>query len=637
MADSRSWISRSLRHKNLRTISSLAELSARLGDRFVLLTGSAISGVVWPHLGMVGAVRDGIMSSLARTAAPRCYVDELYRAYALSLATPGSSYKNLLDSTKFETFLGMVSDSSSRDALNNLLDQLYTCKPGEPGPNHKAIAALLQSGKCQTCLTTNFDNCIELACQEAGVKYDLTDEPGKYPDTLPGRGARPVIIKLHGSSVKGNCVADSSGLWTAQTKDTHGPLKRLLAGCCVLVLGYSGLGDIDISPQLTETEATFFWANHQHPGSEVLPDWADYFVLTNLQYPEKGSAPNLLLDLAETKVRRGTLFRNHEAVDRIIARWTAGTHLDANRLVMSVFAWRRTQPVLHLQHEEYADSAIDPDRAKYGAACAQTRVYRSGFAILKAALTNGGLSQTERYRAQQSMGFALWRMARWEEARGLFEGLMDGAPRDLSFDDSANTSLLAAIYRTYLELCRDMLQIVPWRQRNEVAKGWRLEEALQMLRKVDHQSPENQILAQFVERNIAWLLGEAVSVEEITELYERCISFETYNSASAVLTLLFQMSRARGWRRMGPLNRKFREAGVKHYITKNRESWALSMLSPIFLPLGEFGHSALRRCFRVSYGFKVWLEERRYRKQLQRWARLKERWLAIGKIDLSDL
>jgi hypothetical protein len=287
---------------------------------------------------------------------------------------------------------------------------------------------------------------------------------------------------------------------------------------------------------------------------------------------------------------------------------------------------------LHLYHEEFADSRLASHRLKYGMACAQARIYRTGYDILSLELMNGCFNNEESYRAKQGQGFALWRMGKWEEARALLEELINGAPGDFSFDDQGIVDLLSNIYRTYLEVCRDMLQILPPNRRQQAAKMWRLEKAFLTLNNMVYESPENQILAQFVELNIDWLLGKKVSVSEIKELYGTCKNFQIYNSASVVLSLLLQMSLLEGLKRIGGLNHKFRYAGVNHYIIKNFESLAFAILCPLFLRLGMPGHHALRMMFRGAYGFKANLMERWYKKQLREWPQWKQRWMTRGTI-----
>ena len=110
--------------RKVSTISSATKLSAMLGNNYVLFLGSAVSGVMSPKLAMVDVVRDVILNSLSTNFDSHSYLDSLYKEYARLLSENNCRYKNILDSTKFESFLRMVSRASSRDAINDLLDKL---------------------------------------------------------------------------------------------------------------------------------------------------------------------------------------------------------------------------------------------------------------------------------------------------------------------------------------------------------------------------------------------------------------------------------------------------------------------------------------------------------------------------------
>lgn len=281
-------------------ITSPSDLAARLGDEFVLLVGSAISGRAPPYLAM--DIAKPFMKMVSNTFSAQTYADQLNAEYCKLLAKSdaSSSYGALLEKEiKFEEFLWLLSRHSSREALDDLLCLLYLCRDGEYGPNHVAIAHLLKSGRCRACFTTNFDNAIERACADLGVSLESPfTTPGGYPTKLPENGEKPILVKLHGSVLDRNCVADSAALLAARSNQVHGKICSLLKGRNVLVLGYSGLGDIDISPQLSKTDATFCWAKHQPPDPDERPDWAHVAVISNLDFPAKPGEANLLFDLA---------------------------------------------------------------------------------------------------------------------------------------------------------------------------------------------------------------------------------------------------------------------------------------------------------------------------------------------------
>jgi hypothetical protein len=100
------------------------------------------------------------------------YSDDLYASYAHRLAC---GYAHILHDTLFEEFLGEVVAASTRDTLDALLERPYLCQETDFGPNHEAVARLLESGRCCACFTTNFDNAIEQACKSIGLNLYVWD------------------------------------------------------------------------------------------------------------------------------------------------------------------------------------------------------------------------------------------------------------------------------------------------------------------------------------------------------------------------------------------------------------------------------------------------------------------------------
>jgi hypothetical protein len=67
------------------------------------------------------------------------------------------------------------------------------------------------------------------------------------------------IFTLHGDACRRSCIYTATALAMRSQAGTWGRLASLLNGKNVLVVGYSGRGDIDIAPYLRASEATFVW------------------------------------------------------------------------------------------------------------------------------------------------------------------------------------------------------------------------------------------------------------------------------------------------------------------------------------------------------------------------------------------
>lgn len=146
---------------NREIIRSTTDLSKELGDEYVLFVGSAVSGVSLPKVPMVSEARCSILESISSKLQRGSDADRLVAQYAKHLAR--GKYRHILETTKFETFLRWVAKTIGATEMDDLLTVLYECDGNEYGPNQSAIAHLLRQPSCLACLTTNFDNSIELS------------------------------------------------------------------------------------------------------------------------------------------------------------------------------------------------------------------------------------------------------------------------------------------------------------------------------------------------------------------------------------------------------------------------------------------------------------------------------------------
>lgn len=606
---------------HLKVIKSAAELSSALGDDFILFVGSAVSGVSYPRLAMVNEVVNGIIESLSSKFTGDSYVQQLYAQYSQALVS--GSYKNLLSHTKFEEFLWLVTKASNRTALNDLLNHLYTCEDDEYGPNHKAIAALIRSGRCRACFTTNFDNAIELACPELMVY----DEPGVYPSRLPNKGERPVLIKLHGSSPSGNCVAESVEILTALSEASHHDIRHLLHAQKVFVVGYSGWGDIDISLHLNETKGEFFWANHSVAANP--PDWASTLVLSNLRTVPDADPPNLLLELAGIILDPYEVFREHPSAALILHKWCEKTDVNAEELIESLFEWRRAWPILHIYHEEpLTDSPVVRSR-KYGWACIQLRAYETALKVFSDVLVSSPMATEDEFHIALGKGFALWRLGRLNEARETLGELADNAINELataSISDHQLMGLLSNVLRNYLEVSRDVLQWLPPKKRTQASKEWKLDIISDSLESLPRRSLGGWLLNRLVILHIKWLQGENVTVKEVRELYDNAYNSNLFNIASAIVSLLLQMSPREGFKAWRVVHQELKATGIKHYVRKDYQSLVgVVGATRLVRPFGKLIIRAFGYC-------RTWTQERKYQINLKKWSRWRKEWITSGKV-----
>lgn len=122
--------------------------------------------------------------------------------------------------------------------------------------NHLFISYLISKGN--SVITTNFDTLIEIACEKNGVSFRKSLGNKKLH---PGFGG---LFKIHGSiddyeslQLTINQVGKGLGL------NKQNIFTETLAGNTVLVLGYSGLDQLDIMPVLKNASyKKLIWINH---------------------------------------------------------------------------------------------------------------------------------------------------------------------------------------------------------------------------------------------------------------------------------------------------------------------------------------------------------------------------------------
>lgn len=174
-------------------IQSVDLLSELLGDEFVILFGSAVSGVGSPRLPMVGDAMSAIIRLISARLRAASKTEQIVADYADALIT--GKFKSILWTTKFETFLLRLTRAVGKDNVDNLLTTFYVCEGNEFGFNHSAIAFLLRKRICLAALTTNFDNALELSYPDIRVLDHF-----EVPPRLPESSESPWLLKLHGDA-----------------------------------------------------------------------------------------------------------------------------------------------------------------------------------------------------------------------------------------------------------------------------------------------------------------------------------------------------------------------------------------------------------------------------------------------------
>ena len=148
-------------------IPTMENLVAILGNNFIVFCGSAISlGMkndlhqLIHFLPMVGEASNSFYTHLGKNINRSSYIGKIIAGYSFSIAR-GIEKRRI--NRKFEEFLWILEHNLTITDVSRLISALYKCENGQFLQNHLAIGSLLSKRHIKLCLTTNFDNAIELA------------------------------------------------------------------------------------------------------------------------------------------------------------------------------------------------------------------------------------------------------------------------------------------------------------------------------------------------------------------------------------------------------------------------------------------------------------------------------------------
>jgi len=190
---------------------------------------------------------------------------EIYNA----VKTSNINYKSV--SPRFEVLIEYI-----KNAFDENLEIANVFSSKTFNETHLFIAELLSLGA--SVITTNFDCCIENACEFNKIKYSKYIFTGQHHDLPKLPSLHKSIIKIHGSieqSNRGLLVMTLSAL--SKTKngfngfsDWKNYFLKLCENKTALILGYSGSDDFDITPLLKEAKfRKCFWYSFNY--SKEIP------------------------------------------------------------------------------------------------------------------------------------------------------------------------------------------------------------------------------------------------------------------------------------------------------------------------------------------------------------------------------
>jgi hypothetical protein len=456
-----------------------------------------------------------------------------------------------LTQTKFEDFIARLEDATSASTVNAFLQALFECSEHEFNFNHAAIWYLIQTRHATTCITTNFDNAIERASGNTLSRYIGDGLPEFSP-------AEPTLMKPHGDVISGEYVATNALLFSGSRQRKFDRLSELLRNKTVLVIGYSGTGDVDIAPSLRkaaeENGTRFVWT--VEPGKDPATAPA-YAAVAQFDLFQNSSADNWLLGLA---VRYGAgSFRQRVGPSwrKRLRHWFDGLAVGQIRdFVAMFFAGRVGWPLNHLlQVREWSFGSVAVSDLTRGRALIEIPDYRSAMTRFENAAALG----SDLVKINTWKGFCLWRMGREDGALELL-GPIALAPSPTE----ASRTQTAACRRHYLEVVRDRLRRVSSSGiRRQLADKYEIDAVRTLfLREAASVNYDEALLTEIVLTDLDRLMGRPrleclVEVRETYRMARDLLSRNAAGSAARALTLLSVKEGFRALRDTGVFGRDY--------------------------------------------------------------------------------
>lgn len=130
-----------------------------------------------------------------------------------------------------------------------------------PTAAHKAIAQLVADGYLRVIITTNFDQLMEMALEDAGIVPTVISNTDQLKGALPLVHSGATIIKLHGD-YRDTRIKNTEKELATYDKALNGLLDRILDEYGLIVSGWSGEWDVALRSAIERCPSrrfTTFW------------------------------------------------------------------------------------------------------------------------------------------------------------------------------------------------------------------------------------------------------------------------------------------------------------------------------------------------------------------------------------------
>jgi len=530
--------------------SEAVKLLASLPEPPILWFGSAVSAYLPPKLPSVDAATDVTLQAVGEALETGSYVERLASKYAFELSrrkdtqSPGQ-YAVLRQQIKFEEFFEKVEVHTGKDSVKQLMRCMYSVTGGMGCLNHQAIAHLLTSNTIQGCITTNFDNLLEMA--DPSIRDLRMLEPRDHVTD-------PFYLKVHGCVEEEVYVNTHRRMMEMRSPELRKSLLAMIEGKTVIVIGYSSHGDIDISPILKEAaehyRTKFIWGYYS--SSNDRPKFAEIGFKYNAGVD--GDA-NVIVQFARSQGWTAPLPEGIHEWHECVYSWARQVPKECLvDLVASAFVEKQELPRLHITYvRQLVETAnANTNHWNLAEALAGCGYYRLAQKML-CRVSDSGVSE---FREAHVKGLTQWRMRKLDAAITILGNHLDSAD-DGSVD-------YRDVLRIYLEVTNDKLATVRSKaKRGRLAFSLRCTEVVKRLEEIDQIRPRSLYTTGLAIMRYKWLIGGLTSCEYKgyieDEVFRKLVDTMMFGEASIAALYMLEVDETAARHLAGEILKKIRD------------------------------------------------------------------------------
>jgi len=543
-------------------LTTVSLLKKQLKPPVILFCGSGISGGI--EVGGIKEVFLPMAKILIRTffleiskLPSNKYIEDILSKYAFEMIN--GKYQKETINLKFEDFIWRIQKAFYRRQVNNLLSCLYFCEPNQFTPNHIAIIKLLDDNFSRLCITTNFDNAIKnINPRIVSIVQDKKTRLTEIPKVK-------TVLKLHGDVVKRKFTATNPDLIDAEQLDRYSYLQELLKNSTILVSGYSGMGDIDISPHLKNAKdfgARFIWLiKKDSEPNEFIEEVASFYFRTNLFSCNRSD--NCLLDLAgidnylssypfsfpdwKSKLQNWIL-KNHDysKILNIIDECLVGDAGWAKYHLYTLGRYKENK-VIRIFKNQSEEKIYLADR------CIEIGTYWTGLCALLNLDSSKIKPKRNFFKYLYLKGFSLWRLMKTSDSLKTLDYFPSTTQR------TRIHQFFEKGYKSYFETVRDKLRFICYKKKRQ--RFWnknKIPKKISRLKRILKRSKDssNQILSLLAILDIKKTVGEKVILNDYILLFERAMNLNDWRVAELVACSILRIDRDEGEKCLSKVDKK---------------------------------------------------------------------------------